>query len=56
MHCTAWGDTEAELQRMRFTKRFYPKEFSEWQDDMHAIKVETERYVAMVKPFFDMVE
>lgn len=56
MECTAWGDTRAERQRVRFTKEFYPIEFKRWQNKMLAVKHETIRQLEAIEPFINIAE
>ena len=43
MRCTAWLSTEAEVQRLEFTKRYYPVAFEQLQDRMRLVLAETQR-------------
>lgn len=50
MKCTAWLSTEAEVQRLEFTKRYYPAAFAELQDRMQRVLAETQRRSAELTP------
>lgn len=54
--CTAWGGTEAELQRVKFTKEVYPEIYADWKDRMTRIHIETQRQLEAVAPFFQLAQ
>ena len=43
VRCTAWLSTPAEVQRLEFTKRYYPHAFKELQQRMRLVLAETQR-------------
>lgn len=56
MKCTAWGDTKAELQRVKFTREFYPVEFEALRERMRLMRDETIRQLEAVEPFINLAE
>lgn len=43
MKCTAWLNTSAEVQRLEFTKRYYPTAYRDLQERMRLVLAETQR-------------
>lgn len=50
MHCTAWLSTEAEVQRIEYTRTHYPETFGELQRRMRLVLEETQRRSAELSP------
>lgn len=50
MRCTAWLSTPAEVQRIEFTKRYFPVAYQELQDRMQLVLAETQRRSAELTP------
>jgi phosphoadenosine phosphosulfate reductase len=50
MRCTAWLSTPAEVQRIEFTKRYYPAAFKELQERMRLVLAETQRRSGELAP------
>jgi hypothetical protein len=50
MHCTGWLNTSAEVQRLEFTKRFFPTAFADLQKRMQLVLEETQRRSAELTP------
>lgn len=54
-HCTAWLSTEAEVQRIQFTREHYPEIFAELQRRMELVLDETHRRSAALVPALDAI-
>jgi 3'-phosphoadenosine 5'-phosphosulfate sulfotransferase (PAPS reductase)/FAD synthetase len=54
-HCTAWLSTEAEVQRIQFTREHYPEVFEELQRRMRLVLDETQRRSAELVPALDAI-
>jgi 3'-phosphoadenosine 5'-phosphosulfate sulfotransferase (PAPS reductase)/FAD synthetase len=54
-HCTAWLSTEAEVQRIQFTREHYPEIFAELQHRMGLVLDETHRRSAALVPALDAI-
>lgn len=54
-HCTAWLSTEAEVQRIAFTRDHYPEVFAELQARMRLVLDETQRRSVELVPALDAI-
>lgn len=54
-HCTAWLSTEAEVQRIQFTREHYPDVFEALQHRMRLVIDETQRRSAELVPALDAI-
>lgn len=50
MRCTGWLNTSAEVQRLEFTKRFFPAAFADLQKRTQLVLEETQRRSAELSP------
>lgn len=54
-HCTAWLSTDAEVQRIEFTRVHFPEVFDELQKRMRLVLDETQRRSAELVPALDAI-
>lgn len=56
MKCSAWGNTEAECQRVTFTKRFYPEVMPELRDRSLAIHESVMQCFSEIQSFHQTIQ
>jgi hypothetical protein len=53
MQCTAWGNTDAEAQRVRFTREYYPVEFAKLREKMLRVRETVTQEITNLMPFVE---
>jgi 3'-phosphoadenosine 5'-phosphosulfate sulfotransferase (PAPS reductase)/FAD synthetase len=56
MHCTAWGNTEHEVQRVRFTREVYPEVYQELRERAQRVAAVLDESIESVRPFFEELQ
>lgn len=51
MQCTAWGNTDAEVQRVNFTREYYPEDYAKLREKMTRVRDTVITEINRVYPF-----